>query len=619
MWWPTPSRNGKPVEKTGASVRTWGVEASISLRELTSQRCRLQAMQILEQLLLQIFDGENRVRNFVYALSVIALGCFDGSVALASSATFSISPNPVATGQSGTVTAKIAPGITASNVRLTLWLYNAGNDAYVGNVFVTGLSYTANQTTTTTIALSSKLAAGSYYFNPSLYTSGGARLWGIAHAATFTVGSAGSIGSSRACTFNGKSIASGSSVTAYLASSVPSGQKCTSQARTCSNGTLSGTYAYASCSVQVASASHSIKWNPGHYLAANTIVRPGGSFTVQPSGTWNESLAELNQLNNQDNVVGFSAYIYWAALEPSEDNYDFSQISALLNYLRTHFNKQKHLVLVVLPGKFSGTDISGSIPEYILNSPAYGPSPVAGSYGWWGGKDGFSPVAALHRPAVMERWIKLHEKLGAAFNGDPNFEAIKFQEDSWIIGVAMRANAPDWNGATSLANWENLISATTAAFPNTNVIVENTWLDRPLRTQQLEDFMLEHRVAPGTMDTVGQTWISQNGGALNNWGLNEYIGRAIDPKTPALQPDMRSRMHSMVFIEAPNLGVYTASNGYTPADICVALNKSYAASHAFWTYLGNKNTSRPSANWSNVLATINTCPLVNTGYPQIYP
>src|SRR5579872_3494520 len=102
MWWPTPSRNGKPVEKTGASVRTWGVEASISLRELTSQRCRLQAMQILEQLLLQIFDGENRVRNFVYALSVIALGCFDGSVALASSATFSISPNPVATGQSGT-------------------------------------------------------------------------------------------------------------------------------------------------------------------------------------------------------------------------------------------------------------------------------------------------------------------------------------------------------------------------------------------------------------------------------------------------------------------------------------------------------------------------------------
>jgi hypothetical protein len=75
----------------------------------------------------------------------------------------------------------------------------------------------------------------------------------------------------------------------------------------------------------------------------------------------------------------------------------------------------------------------------------------------------------------------------------------------------------------------------------------------------------------------------------------------------------------MLFIEPSDLGVYTASKGYTPADICVALNRSYGASHAFWAYLGNNNTSRPSANWSNVLATINTCPLVNTGYPQIYP
>ena len=562
------------------------------------------------------------MRNFLYALTVIALGCFSGNVALAASATFTISPNPAATGQAIAVTAKISPGITASNARLTLWLYNASNSAYVAQVSLTGLSYTVNQTTTATLALPSKLAAGSYYFNPSLYTSGGKGLWGITHAATFTVGSAGSGGSAKSCTFNGNTIASGSSVTAYLASSVPSGQTCKSQARACSNGTLSGTYAYASCSVQVASASHHIKWNPGHYLASNAVLKPGEQFTVQPqpSGTWNGFLTELSQLNNQDNVVGYTAFVYWSALEPSQDKYDFSQISALLNYLKTHFNKSKHLVLVVMPGKNSTTDARGVIPNYIANSPMYGPSPVAGSYGWWGGKgNGVTAVAALHRPAVMERWIKLHEKLGEAFNGDPNFEAILFAEDSWVIGASMSNGAPDWNGATALANWENLITATTTAFPNTNVIVENTWLDKPLRTQQLEDFMLEHRVAPGTMDTLGQTWVNQNGGGLNNWGLNEYIGKAISAAYPALGPDMRSRMHSMVLIEAPNLGLYVANNGYTPADICVALNRSYAASHAFWTYLGNSNTTRPWANWSNVLATINTCPLVNTGYPLIYP
>jgi len=560
------------------------------------------------------------VRNFLCALTVVALGCFGGNVALASSATFAISPNPAATGQAITVTAKIDPGLTASSARLTLWLYNASSNAYVGQVSLTGLSYTLNQTTTTSIALPSTLAAGSYYFNPSLYTSSGTGLWGTTHAATFTVGSAGSAGTAGSCTFNGKTIASGSSVTAYLASSVPSGQTCSSQTRTCSNGTLSGTYAYSSCSVQVASGSHSIKWNPGHYMASNAILERGESFTAQPAGTWNEFLSEVNQLNNQDNVVGYTALVYWSALEPSQDKYDFSQISALLSYLKTHFNKPKHLVLVVMPGKNSTTDARGAIPSYISNSSMYGPSPIAGSYGWWGGKgNGITAVAALHRPAVMDRWIKLHEKLGAAFNGDPNFEAIMFAETSWVIGASKNNGAPDWNAATSLTNWENLVAATADAFPNTTVIVENTWLDTPLRTQQLERFMIERRVVAGTMDTYGQSWMDQHSPNLNNGGLNEYIGRSVYAGSPPLGPDMRPTMHSMVFIEPPNLGVYTSSSGYTPADICTALNKSYASSHAFWTNVGNNNTSRPSANWSNVLATINKCPLVHTGYPDIYP
>jgi hypothetical protein len=50
------------------------------------------------------------------------------------------------------------------------------------------------------------------------------------------------------CEFNGRTIASGMSVTAYLASSVPAGTACTSQTRSCLNGVLSGGYVYASCS-----------------------------------------------------------------------------------------------------------------------------------------------------------------------------------------------------------------------------------------------------------------------------------------------------------------------------------------------------------------------------------
>jgi hypothetical protein len=50
-----------------------------------------------------------------------------------------------------------------------------------------------------------------------------------------------------ACTFNGQTLASGSGIIAYSTSDVPYGQTCSSQTRTCTNGVLSGTYAYASC------------------------------------------------------------------------------------------------------------------------------------------------------------------------------------------------------------------------------------------------------------------------------------------------------------------------------------------------------------------------------------
>lgn len=52
------------------------------------------------------------------------------------------------------------------------------------------------------------------------------------------------------CSFNGSTMTSGASVTAYQSSSVANGQTCVSQVRTCTNGTLSGSYAYGTCIVQ---------------------------------------------------------------------------------------------------------------------------------------------------------------------------------------------------------------------------------------------------------------------------------------------------------------------------------------------------------------------------------
>lgn len=51
------------------------------------------------------------------------------------------------------------------------------------------------------------------------------------------------------CNFAGQTVINGNSVTAYQASSVPYGSTCTSQTRTCTNGALSGSYTYGSCTV----------------------------------------------------------------------------------------------------------------------------------------------------------------------------------------------------------------------------------------------------------------------------------------------------------------------------------------------------------------------------------
>lgn len=51
------------------------------------------------------------------------------------------------------------------------------------------------------------------------------------------------------CSFAGTTVASGASVTAYAAASVPAGQSCLSEVRTCSDGVLSGSHAHAFCQV----------------------------------------------------------------------------------------------------------------------------------------------------------------------------------------------------------------------------------------------------------------------------------------------------------------------------------------------------------------------------------
>lgn len=85
-----------------------------------------------------------------------------------------------------------------------------------------------------------------------------------------------------ACTFNGQSVASGASITAYSSSTVAAGQTCVSQGRTCNNGTLSGSYMYATCT-----GPSTVLWQDNVQTESNWNSMGPGFFPVvqQPIGT----------------------------------------------------------------------------------------------------------------------------------------------------------------------------------------------------------------------------------------------------------------------------------------------------------------------------------------------
>jgi len=377
--------------------------------------------------------------------------------------------------------------------------------------------------------------------------------------------------------------------------------------------------------------SGSIKWNPGNYMASDTILYAGNTLaTVQ---------SEMDDIRGFDNILGYRVFITWGALEPSEGNYDFDVLDAILNRLKTQYTKPKHMVVVVLPGPFGSSMPSGGsgrvIPTYLQTDATYGASPVTQSYGWWGQQSGgvsTGPyVAALYRPAVMNRMIALVQAMGAHYDNDPYFEGLMFQEDAWM--VSSWSVAPDYSEAAFISQLERLLTASTAAFPHTNVIMENTWAGDPTTTQNFELWMVNNRIAPGTADTVGQSAFNMgySAGGLN-WGLQAYLG-VVSSGSKYSGGDLRPRSRAMLDVEGYDIsGNYYADwgapAGYRPSDIITALNSTYEASHAFWTHFsgsegvlggGTVQSAAPWATWSSLAPVINAAPLTHTGYPANYP
>ena len=182
---------------------------------------------------------------------------------------------------------------------------------------------------------------------------------------------------------------------------------------------------------------------------------------------------EMDDLNNQDSVLGYRVYVTWGAIETGQGVYDFSLLDAMLARLATAYNKPKRMVIYVWLYGQQGikTNDGRVLPVYMQQDSAYGNSPVSGSYGWWGATTNGAPsgmyAPALYYQPVMDRLIALVQALGAHYDGNPNVEAIEFQENATIAQAASAFSPADshYSDGAWLVQQQRLLSASVAAFP----------------------------------------------------------------------------------------------------------------------------------------------------------
>lgn len=370
-------------------------------------------------------------------------------------------------------------------------------------------------------------------------------------------------------------------------------------------------------------------------------------------------------------------------------------IDAMIQRCKTNYSAFKSFGLTVIPMQFhvnnGGRVDTLTVPLYITqNVSLYGASPDGSTSGWWGQKaisnwssgtsysagnqvaytDGgtYQAIAsalgaaqapgnttfwkkigvvgqytsATYRPNVALEYGKLGQALGWAYNSDPAFHHFKDQEPSAVAGPANAgtefgppsSNDPTYDHAdlnyiaamqTYLVMWVN-------AFPNTNVVEENTWLAwNSTNTQKHQAWMIDptipgraHVIMSGSADTVGIEYFNA-GNKIPSWGLSALAGITVAGSTFS-GPDLRGVARIMLDVEQPDIGSSDTTNvnrgvPSTPLSIIQAANSQYQACILFWCYVGNDTgiSWRGKGGTISITAVLAANPLTNLNKPGNYP
>jgi hypothetical protein len=231
-----------------------------------------------------------------------------------------------------------------------------------------------------------------------------------------------------------------------------------------------------------------IKFHPGHYVSMNEGDGPAQMLDAIRPG-----------------VRGLNRRYYWKDLEPTAGNYDFSAIQA---DLKLAAKNGVQLIAMIMDKSFTAS--LNPVPRYLAN------------YTW--AVAGGGHVAQRWSPYVVRRLALLTGALGKAFDGNPHFEGIAFQETS--LGLTNAAAAA--SGYTPEGYRDALIQIlknAREALPTSQVFWYMNFIEgNNALLGDIASAIVPFKIAMGGPDILPDNW------SLNYWSYpfyRQYAGRLV--------------------------------------------------------------------------------------------
>lgn len=193
-----------------------------------------------------------------------------------------------------------------------------------------------------------------------------------------------------------------------------------------------------------------LKWHPGHYEISDNGANLG------------QRIGYCNALSGESAVKGLQVRYVWKDFEPTEDVYDFSQLTAIVAACKA---VDKRVIVELWTRTFGGSS-SGPAPPYIQNIDGADTGVFATSGGWG---------VKIWDARIMDRLILLYEALAAQFDTETHFEMLATGETAQGNGTS----AAGYTGSAFIAQYIRLMQAGRAAWPSTQLRIVGNWLSSP--------------------------------------------------------------------------------------------------------------------------------------------